>query len=161
VGIFYIILKPAEESRLKRQCSCFNWNLASTNRVSALSEVLSGLPLGKPSRELLAIALETREHAQPTIVYPRIAMPHCRSILVDDFVILLARSEKGIPWTDDIVNLIIMFISPVKPTGPQEHMELIKHLARQLKDGGAEALLAAGTATEAASILKLEPNWNG
>jgi mannitol/fructose-specific phosphotransferase system IIA component (Ntr-type) len=146
---------------LKRQCSSANWSLSSTDRVSALSEVLSGLSLGKPSRELLAIALETREHAQPTIVYPGIAMPHCRSILVDDFVILLAKSAKGIPWTDDLVHLIIMFISPVKPTGPQEHMELIKHLARQLKDGGAEALLAAGTASEAAAILKLEPNWNG
>lgn len=146
---------------MKRSCSCFNWNLASTDRVSALSEILNGLALGKPSRELLAIALETREHAQPTIVFPGIAMPHCRSILVDDFVILLGRSEKGIPWSDEPVHLIIMFISPVKPTGPQEHMELIKHLAKQLKDGGAEALLAAGTAGEAAAILKLEPDWNG
>lgn len=146
---------------MKRQCSSCNWSLSSTDRASALSEILGGLSLGRPSRELLTIALETREQAQPTIVFPGIAMPHCRSILVDDFVILLGRSEKGIPWPDDPVHMIIMFISPVKPTGPQEHMELIKHLAKQLKDGGAEALLAAGSCTAANSILKLEMSTDG
>lgn len=140
---------------MKPQCSYVNWSLESTDRVSALSELLDGLPFGTPTRELLAIALENREQAQPTIVHPGIAMPHCRSILVDDFVIVLARSEKGIPWPDEPVHQIIMFISPVRPSGTQDHMELIKHLARNLKGGGAEAFLAAGDPKEAVSILKL------
>lgn len=140
---------------MKPQCSNVIWNLESTDRVSALSELLNDLPFGKPTQDLLAIALENREQAQPTIVHRGIAMPHCRSILVDEFVIVLARSEKGIPWPEEPVHQIIMFVSPVKPSGTQNHMELIRHLARNLKDGGAEAFLAAGDPSEAVSILKL------
>ena len=149
-------LKLAEESLLKRQCSHSNWNIASGDRRSAIYELLAGVEVSDASRELLSVALETRECAEPTIVHPGIAMPHCRSILVDDIIVVLARSERGIPWPDEMVNVIILFISPVKPTGSQKHMELIRHLARYLRNGGAEVLLEAGSAGEAAAVLRLD-----
>jgi len=81
-------------------------------------------------------------------------MPHCRSILVDEFKIIIGKSSKGIPWPSKKVKIVILFISPVKPSGPADHMELIKHLAKTLRGGGAEKILEAGSPSEAASVLK-------
>ncbi|MBN2588053.1 MAG: PTS sugar transporter subunit IIA [Candidatus Fermentibacteraceae bacterium] len=138
---------------MERQC-LVKWDMSSSSREDAIAELLEKFSFQRTTKELLQTALETRETAQPTIVHEGIAMPHCRSILVDDFMIALGRSRRGIPWPDDIVSVIILFITPVKPTGPSEHMELIKHLAQTLRSGGAEDILAAGSPSEAASILK-------
>jgi len=95
--------------------------------------MLQTLPLAERPRELLAGALESREQAGATIVQDDIAMPHCRSILVDDFAIVLGRAPKGLGWPEKKVSTIILFISPVRPSGPQEHMDLIKHLVKSIK----------------------------
>ena len=112
------------------------------------------------TENLLQTALETRELADPTLIHEDIAIPHCRSILVDDFMIIIGKSDKGIPWPKEKVSVIILFITPVKPSGPSEHMELIKHLAKALRSGGAEKILSAGSPAEAASILKLSYEVN-
>ncbi len=140
---------------MNRQC-LVKWEVSADTREEAICELLDEFSFRETTRELLRIALETREVAQPTIVHEGIAMPHCRSILVDDFMIVLGRSEQGIPWPDDEVNLIILFISPVKATGPAEHLELIKHLVKVLRSGGAEKALAAKTPEEIAKILKFD-----
>lgn len=137
---------------MERHC-LVKWDMSSHNREDAISELLDEFSFQRTTKQLLQTALETRETAEPTIVHKGLCMPHCRSILVDEFMIILGRSRKGIPWPDDTVNLIILFITPVKPTGPSEHMELIKHLAQALRSGGAEELLSAGSPAEAASIL--------
>lgn len=140
---------------MERQC-LVKWDLSSTSREGAISELLEEFSFQRTTRDLLQTALETREAAERTIVHEGIAMPHCRSILVDDFMIALGRSGRGIPWPEEPVTVVILFITPVKPTGPAEHMELIKHLAKTLRSGGSEKLLSAGSAAEAASILKFD-----
>lgn len=130
------------------------WKIKSINRKAAIAELLKLFSFQKTTEELLLTALETREQAEPTIVHNGIAMPHCRSILVDDFMIAIGKSEKGIPWPGKKVKVIILFITPVKPSGPEEHMKLIKHLAKLLRTDGAEKLLSADSPIEAASILK-------
>ncbi len=140
---------------MKRQC-LVKWNMTSTERNAAIAELLSEFSLQKTTENLLQTALETREMAGPTIVHDGIAMPHCRSILVDDFMIVLGKSEKGIPWPDQVVKVIILFITPVRPSGPSEHMELIKHLAQTLRSGGAEKILSAVSPEEASSILEFD-----
>ncbi len=130
-----------------------NWSITSVTRKTALAELLKLFSFQKTTEELLLTALETREQAEPTIVHNGIAMPHCRSILVDDFMIAVGKSEKGIPWPGKKVKIIILFITPVKPSGPEEHMKLIKHLAKLLRTDGAEKLLKADSPIEAASIL--------
>ena len=133
------------------------WDLSSTDRTSALFEMLQALPLGERPRELLAGALESREQAGATIVQDGIAMPHCRSILVDDFAIVLGRATNGIGWPDKKVNLIILFISPVKPSGPQEHMDLIRHLVKSIKGKrGKEKLSRVETSGEMARHFNFE-----
>jgi fructose PTS system EIIA component len=135
-----------KENHLNRSCYCV-WELQSTDRSSAVAELLSIIPqMGEHSRELLHRALEAREQAGATVVSPGISMPHCRSILVDDFVVILGRSAKGVSWPDDQVRLVILFISPVKPSGPQEHMELIKHLAGKITENGTKLFKAQNQA---------------
>ncbi|MFO8183864.1 MAG: PTS sugar transporter subunit IIA [Candidatus Aegiribacteria sp.] len=144
---------------MERQC-LVKWDLSSTSREDAISELLREFSFQRTTRNLLQTALETREAAEPTVVHEGLAMPHCRSILVDDFMIVLGKSARGIPWPEEPVTVIILFITPVRPTGPSEHMELIKHLAMTLRSGGAEKLLSADSAAEAASILKFDYEGN-
>ncbi len=134
--------------------------MCSKNREDAITELLKEFSFQKTTESLIQTALETRELAGPTIVHEGIAMPHCRSILVDDFMIIIGKSEEGIPWPEENVTVIILFITPVKPSGPIEHMELIKHLAKTLRSGGAEKILSASSSSEAASILKFEHEGN-
>jgi mannitol/fructose-specific phosphotransferase system IIA component (Ntr-type) len=105
---------------------------------------------------MLLKALETREQAGATLVAPGIAMPHCRSILMEDFVIVLGRSAEGIAWPSERANIVIMFISPVKPSGPQEHMDLIAHLATNMKQNSSEKLTGADSPARLAELLGLE-----
>jgi mannitol/fructose-specific phosphotransferase system IIA component (Ntr-type) len=138
---------------LDRSCYCL-WDLQSTDRSPALQEMLALVAqVGEHSRELLLRALEARELAGATVVAPGVSMPHCRSILVDDFVIVVGRSRKGVSWPDDPVKLIVLFISPVKPSGPQEHMDLIKHMAGKLGESGTNKLFSASSAGQLAKLL--------
>lgn len=138
---------------MDRSCYCL-WDLQSTDRSQALQEMLGLVAqVGEHSRELLLRALEARELAGATVVAPGVSMPHCRSILVDDFVVVVGRSRKGVSWPDDPVKLVLLFISPVKPSGPQEHMDLIKHLAGRLGDNSSEKLFAASSARQLAQLL--------
>lgn len=147
--------KPEQEVRLRRQCF-FNWNITSNNRKSAISELLKEFSFKDATEDLLLTALETREQAEATVVHQGIAIPHCRSILVDDFMIAIGRSEKGIPWPDETVSMIILFLTPVKPSGSREHMMLISQIAKSLRGDGANRLLSAGSPIEAASVLNFE-----
>lgn len=134
--------------------------MSSKNREDAITELLKEFSFQKTTENLLQTALETRELAEPTIVHEGIAMPHCRSIMVDDFMIIIGKSKRGIPWPEGKVTVIILFITPIKPSGSSEHMELIKHLAKTLRSGGAEKILSSGTPTETASILKFSYKGN-
>jgi mannitol/fructose-specific phosphotransferase system IIA component (Ntr-type) len=134
--------------------------MSSKNWQDAITELLKEFPFQKTTESLLHTALKTRELAEPTVVHKNIAMPHCRSILVDDFMIIIGKSEKGIPWPEEKVKIVILFITPVRPSGPSEHMELIKQLAKALRSGGAEKILSAGSSSEAASILGFKYEGN-
>lgn len=105
---------------------------------------------------MLLKALQTREQAGATLVTPGIAMPHCRSILMDDFMIVTGRSAAGIPWPDEKASVVVLFISPVKLSGPQEHMDLIAHLASHMKTNGPGKLTGAGSPEALAGLLGLE-----
>ena len=144
---------------MERKCFC-KWEMISKNRENAIEELLNEFSFQKTTKNLLQNALETRELAEATIVHEGIAMPHCRSILVDEFKIIIGKSNSGIPWPSKRIKVIILFISPVKPSGPSEHMELIKHLAKTLRSGGAEKILSAGSPSEAASVLKFSYGGN-
>lgn len=141
---------------MKKRCYC-KWNLMSTDRSSSIAELLDVVPsFDERRKSLLLTALESREQAGATVVHESISMPHCRSILVDDFEIVLGRSKKGVGWPEEKVELVILFISPVTPKSPEEHTQLIKQFADRIKDGGAKKIFAAEDCSELAELLDLE-----
>jgi len=130
--------------------------LESGNRIDAIEELLGILPIGEKTVSLLSGALEVREQVGATVVHRGIALPHCRSILVDKLAIAVGRSEKGIQWPDEKVNTIILFISPVKPNGPEEHSAFLSHIASCIRKSGDE-LVSAGSGDELFELLNFEP----
>ena len=128
------------------------FDLESGNRNDVIEELLGILPLGDKTSSLLAGALEVREQVGATVVHRGIALPHCRSILVDQLAIAVGRSEKGIPWPEEKVNTIILFISPVKPNGPEEHSAFLSHIAGCLRKSGDE-LASAGSIEKLFELL--------
>ena len=130
--------------------------MESGNRIDAIEELLGILPIGEKTVSLLSGALEVREQVGATVVHRGIALPHCRSILVDKLAIAVGRSEKGIQWPDEKVNTIILFISPVKPNGPEEHSAFLSHIASCIRKSGDE-LVSAGSGDELFELLNFEP----
>ncbi|MBN1433586.1 PTS sugar transporter subunit IIA [Candidatus Fermentibacterales bacterium] len=140
---------------MERRCRCV-WKLSSTDRKAAVRELLDTLPLADKTKDLLTRALETREQAGPTVIRTGISLPHCRSLLVDDFQIAVGRSVKGVEWHGQKVNVVILMISPVTPGGPQQHMELMKHIATRIRDSGLKGITGAGTPEKLAGVLGFE-----
>lgn len=138
--------------------SCYSiWTMCSIDQNAAIDELLEKFAFIPNTNNLLARSLQTREQAGATIISTGIAFPHCRSILVDDFKIVIGRAVKGIKWPDQKVKLIILMISPVNLTGPKEHMKLIKHFVKCIREHGLEGLMKSSSAEELVSKLGFIP----
>lgn len=148
-----------EGSSLKYSASCV-FDMKAGSRGEALEELLDALPMNPNSRKLIHGALEMREQAGPTTIVPGISIPHCRSILVDDLTVVVGRSPKGVPWPEEAARVIILFISPVRPDGPHEHLAFISHVATRIKKSN-EAVLNASSAGSLLELLGLEPVSGG
>lgn len=130
--------------------------LESVDRNGVLEELLKLFPFGEQTAGLLYGALEVREQVGATVVHKGIALPHCRSILVDQLSIAVGRSEKGIPWPQEKVNTVILFVSPVKPSGPEDHAAFLSHIAGRIKKSGDE-LASAGSLEKLFELLGFKP----
>jgi mannitol/fructose-specific phosphotransferase system IIA component (Ntr-type) len=147
--------EKARENILKYTALC-KFDLGSGGRDEAVSELLQLFPFGEKTRHLLAGALEVREHVGATVVHRGIALPHCRSILVDQLSIAVGRSADGIGWPEEKVHTVILFISPVKPNGPEEHAAFLSHIAGRIKEHGDE-FASAGSAERLFELLDFQP----
>lgn len=148
-----------EGSSLKYSAYCVS-DLKACSRSDALEELLEFIPINANSRKLIHGALEMREQAGPTTISPGISIPHCRSILVDDLTVVVGRSTGGVPWPEEPVKVMIMFISPVRPDGPHEHLAFISHIASRIKKS-AEAVLNASSAESMLELLGMERKLGG
>lgn len=128
--------------------------------MEAVNELLELFNFGNQTRNLLAGALEVREQVGATVVHGGISLPHCRSILVDGLCVAVGRSARGIPWPEEPVHTIILFISPVKPNGPEEHSAFLSHIADHLKKSGND-LNDASSMDKLFDLLDLEPEEMG
>ncbi len=136
------------------------FELSATSRTEAIVEMLSLFPVGDKSRRLLATALDVREKVGATVVHDSIALPHCRSILVDKLTIVVGRSHAGISWPEERVNTVIMFVSPVKPNSPQEHTKFLGHIAGKIRKSG-DKIVAAGNQDELLTLLGFQLEEQG
>ena len=148
-----------EGSSLKYSAYC-SFDMKAKSRNDALAELLEAIPLNANSRKLIHGALEMREQAGPTTILPRIAIPHCRSILVDELTAVVGRSAAGIPWPDETVSIMVLFISPVKLDGPHEHLAFISHIASCIKKSP-DAVINATSPESLLELLGMEPIIGG
>lgn len=136
------------------------FELSATSREEAIAELTGLFSVGERSRGLLSGALDVREKVGATVVHKGIALPHCRSILVDKLTVAVGKSSAGIPWPEEKVNIVVLFISPVKPNEPREHFKFLGHIAGRIRDSGDE-IAAVGNQDELLNLLGFELEEQG
>lgn len=128
------------------------FELLSLSRDEAIAELLELFPVGDRSKKLLAGALDLRENIGATLVHNDIALPHCRSILVDTLTIAVGKSKNGIGWPEQKVSTVVLFVSSVKPNSHEEHNLFLRHIANKIKKSG-DMIAQAGNQVELLDLL--------
>ena len=136
------------------------FELSAASRAEAIIELLDLFPAGEKTQGLLAGALDVREKVGATVVQDSIALPHCRSILVDKLTIVVGKSQTGIPWPEKMVNTVVLFVSPVKPNSPQEHNKFLSHIAGKIRKSG-DKIATAGNQDELLALLGFQHEEQG
>ena len=123
--------------------------LAATDKTAALRELtqlladLAGVPL-----EPLLRAIEERERVLSTGIGHGIAIPHAKSPLVTELVLVAGTSPAGIPFEaldGDPVRLLFLLIGPESAAG--DHVKALSRIARLVRrESVREALVRAPTA---------------
>lgn len=131
--------------------------LAADDKKGILSEFsfrVAGRYAGIAAEELLRLLLE-REALGSTGIGDGIAIPHCKSRLLKDPVLLFGRSDTGVDFCaldGKPVHLFFLLIVPEGAAGL--HLKLLARISRLLKEPSIRArLMAASTPQEIISIV--------
>lgn len=120
--------------------------LAATSKPAALRELTQLLAdlAGVPPEPLLA-AIEERERVLSTGIGHGIAIPHAKSPLVNDLVLVAGTAPVGIPFDaldGEPVRLLFLLIGPESAAG--QHVKALSRIARLVRrESVREALVAA------------------
>ena len=120
--------------------------LAAADKAAALRELTQLLAdlAGVPPEPLLA-AIEERERVLSTGIGHGIAIPHAKSPLVNDLVLVAGTAPAGIPFEaldGEPVRLLFLLIGPEAAAGqPVKALSRIARLVR--RESVREALVAA------------------
>jgi PTS system fructose-specific IIC component len=107
-------------------------------------------------KEFFAAVME-REAKSSTVANGGAAFPHARTLLVDDLVLGIGRSDQGVtfPGTKTLVHLL--FVIGVPQQMVNDYLVCVGALARRLMaEGTREALLSASTTAEFLERLRGE-----
>jgi mannitol/fructose-specific phosphotransferase system IIA component (Ntr-type) len=126
-----------------------------TERNPLLMEMLHRLAMAKGigNVEEAYNALIERENEIPTVVGPGIAMPHVRLSAINQIIVGIATSKKGIKYAANIdtpVKLIILTLSP--KAAPGAYLQAISSLAQICQD--------PATADTVAQLSTAEEVWH-
>jgi mannitol/fructose-specific phosphotransferase system IIA component (Ntr-type) len=131
--------------------------LASVDKNGVLAEFascLAGRHAGISADELLHLLLE-RETLGSTGIGDGIAIPHCKSQLLEAPVLLFGRSDIGVDFNavdGRPVHLVFLLVVPEEAAGL--HLKLLARLSRLLKEPSTHArLMTASTPGEIISIV--------
>src|SRR4026209_1239059 len=75
-----------------------NLNLASSNKDDLLKELVSLLRLDEKSEAILFKTLKRRENLGSTGIGKGIAIPHCRSLVVNRLRVAFGRKKEGVDF---------------------------------------------------------------
>lgn len=131
--------------------------LAAVDKKGVLAEFafcLAGRHAGIPAEELLRLLLE-RETLGSTGIGDGIAIPHCKSPLLEAPVLLFGRSDTGVDFNavdGRPVHLFFMLVVPAGAAGL--HLKLLARISRLLKEPSVRArLMTASTSGEIISVV--------
>lgn len=107
-----------------------------TSRNEIFMEVLKLLAYNKGIGDVDQVynAILEREEGFSTIISNGIAMPHARLQNIDDIIVGIATSEKGIVFNDDNppVKLVILILTP--KSKPSLYLQVLSSLSKALMD---------------------------
>ena len=135
------ILKPGQISL----------NLKAQSRDGILKELVGQTSLGEKAQHMLLVNLKQREELGSTGIGKGVAIPHCRSLLLNSLSLIVGRSRNGVDF--DAIDkkpsrLFFLIIAP--PHDPQNQYLIVLGKIAQLAKGLAsnDPLFTADTPEE-------------
>lgn len=90
-------------------------DLAATTKPAALEEMVGLFGLDEDAQQLLVKLLKKRENLGSTGIGKHVAIPHCRSLVVDRLRVAYARKPAGLDFDaidDKPVNHLFLIVAP-------------------------------------------------
>jgi mannitol/fructose-specific phosphotransferase system IIA component (Ntr-type) len=120
-------------------------SLAATTKDEALRELIGLLDLDDKSRGILFKMLKRRENLGSTGIGRSIAIPHCRSLVVNRLRVAFGRHADGIDFKsidDKPVNYIFLIVAPPLEVSNQ-YLPVLGRIAQFSKEPDVPQRLAA------------------
>jgi len=141
------ILKPGQISL----------NLKAQSRDGILKELVGQTSLGEKAQHMLLVNLKQREELGSTGIGKGVAIPHCRSLLLNSLSLIVGRSKNGVDFEaidKKPTRLFFLIIAP--PHDPQNQYLIVLGKIAQLAKGltANDALFTADTTEE--FILRMD-----
>jgi len=132
------ILKPGQVSL----------NLKAQSRDGILKELVGQTSLNEKSQHMLLVNLKQREELGSTGIGKGVAIPHCRSLLLNSLSLIVGRSKNGVDFEaidKKPSRLFFLIIAP--PHDPQNQYLIVLGKIAQLAKGltANDALFSADT----------------
>jgi mannitol/fructose-specific phosphotransferase system IIA component (Ntr-type) len=135
-------------------------SLKSQSRDGVLKELIGLSSLGEKAQQILLVNLKQREELGSTGIGKGVAIPHCRSLLLNSLTLIVGRSKNGVDF-DSIdkkpARLFFLIIAP--PHDPQNQYLITLGKIAQLAKGmsATDPLFTAETPEEfIARVSELE-----
>ena len=112
-------------------------DLKSKDKESVLEELLEPLNLPEERKKLVLEALKKRESIGSTGIGKGIAIPHTRSVVLDDVYLVVGRSREGVDFQaldGKPVHLFFLLCAPPQDPGTRYLITLgmIANIARKI-----------------------------
>jgi len=132
-------------------------NLAGTSKDEVLKELISLLKLDEKSEGMLYKMLKRRENLGSTGIGRGIAIPHCRSLVVQKLRVAFGRKKEGIDFKaidEKPVNFVFLIVAPPLEVSNQ-YLPVLGKIAQFSKDPEVPSrLLALNRPDEFLALLK-------
>lgn len=132
-------------------------DLAATTKPTALEEMVALFGLDEDAQQLLVKLLKKRENLGSTGIGKHVAIPHCRSLVVDRLQVAYARKAAGLDFDaidDKPVNHLFLIVAPPVEISNQ-YLPVLGKIAQFCKNEQNIAQLnEVGTTEEFLAVLR-------
>ena len=132
-----------------------NLNLTSESKDETIDQLVSLLQLDEKSEAILFKTLKRRENLGSTGIGRGIAIPHCRSLVVNRLQLAYGRKPGGVEFKaideDPVFNFFLIVAPPLEVSN--QYLPVLGKIAQFAKDDDVPGLLAG--LEEPGDFLKL------